>query len=73
VRHNKFNFFTLGPAGIAGVFLYVALVSMMSELGESSGEHDACAVLVNIGAMTAGACLLLLVGLYEDDIIAVFE
>jgi zinc transporter ZupT len=62
-------------AGIAGVFLYVALVSMMSELGDSKGgnEHDACAVLANIGAMTAGACLLLIVGLYEDDLIAIIE
>ena len=59
-------------AGIAGVFLYVALVSMMSELG-SGVDDDACAVVANIIAMTAGACLLLLVGLYEDDLIAVFE
>jgi hypothetical protein len=57
-------------AGIAGVFLYVALVSMMAEL---AGPQDACALGTNVAAMTVGAIILLLVGLYEHDLIAVFE
>jgi hypothetical protein len=43
---------------------------MMSEL---AGADDARALVANVAAMAAGAGLLLLVGLYEEDLIGVFE
>merc|ERR1712004_104468 len=52
-----------------GVFLYVALVSMMTELqGKNPGT-----ILLNTAGMLVGAVLLLLIGLYEHNLILLFE
>ena len=56
-------------AGTVGVFLYVALVSMMTELRGGDWRHTAC----NTVGMLCGAVLLLLIGLYEHDLILLFE
>jgi len=52
-------------AGIMGVFLYVALVSMLPEITATSKTMMA----VNIGGMVLGVVLLLVIGLYEEDIV----
>ena len=52
-----------------GVFLYVALVSMMTEL-KGGGFQG---LLLNTAGMLAGAVLLLAIGLYEHDLILLFE
>ena len=51
-----------------GVFIYVALVSMMSEI-EGRGAKN---IILNTGGMVAGAVLLLMIGLYEHDLIYLF-
>merc|ERR1719354_1349820 len=55
-------------AGIMGVFLYVALVSMLPEIKANSKMMMAC----NIGGMILGVLLLLVIGLYEEDLIYLF-
>lgn len=52
-----------------GVFLYVALVSMLTEL-RSGGLTKA---IVNTFGMFCGAVLLLVIGLYEHDLILLFQ
>jgi len=52
-----------------GVFLYVALVSMMTELQGGSFRQ----LFLNTTGMVGGAVLLLLIGLYEHDLILLFE
>merc|ERR1712080_431036 len=52
-----------------GVFLYVALVSMMTEL-QGGGFHR---LLFNTVGMVGGAVLPLLIGLYESDLILLFD
>ena len=54
-------------AATTGVFLYVSLVSMMSEL---RGPHSN--LPLNTAAMLTGAVLLLVIGLYEHDIVLWF-
>jgi len=54
-------------AATTGVFLYVSLVSMMSEL---RGPHSNLAL--NTAGMLTGAVLLLIIGLYEHDIVLWF-
>lgn len=56
-------------AGTVGVFLYVAMVSMMSELRGGDWRNAA----LNTLGMLAGAVLLLFIGLYEHDLILLFE
>ena len=56
-------------AGTVGVFLYVALVSMMTELRGGDWSNTAC----NTVGMLCGAVLLLFIGLYEHDLILLFE
>ena len=56
-------------SGTVGVFLYVALVSMLSEL---KGGHWARSVSNTLG-MIAGTVLLLFIGLYEHDLILLFQ
>ncbi len=56
-------------SGTVGVFLYVALVSMMTELRGGDWRNTAC----NSVGMLSGAMLLLLIGLYEHDLILLFE
>ena len=63
------EFSTWMLAGIVGVFLYVALVSMLPSLHCSS----LLALFINISGMVAGACLLLVIGLYEEDLISLFN
>ena len=53
-------------ASTVGVFVYVALVSMMSEIGGGGGLKN---LILNTGGMVAGALLLLMIGLYEHDLI----
>ena len=55
-------------AGTVGVFLYVALVSMMTELQDRVVDK---AVLNTMG-MICGAVLLLFIGLYEHDLVLLF-
>jgi len=52
-----------------GVFLYVALVSMMTEL-RGGGLAGIC---LNTAGMLGGAVLLLAIGLYEQDLILLFD
>jgi zinc transporter ZupT len=52
-------------ASTVGVFVYVALVSMMSEIGGGGLKN----LILNAGGMVAGALLLLMIGLYEHDLI----
>ena len=52
-------------ASTVGVFVYVALVSMMSEIGGGGLKN----LILNTGGMVAGALLLLMIGLYEHDLI----
>ena len=54
-------------ASTVGVFIYVALVSMMSELG---GARMKSLILNSLG-MVGGAVLLLIIGLYEHDIVLI--
>ena len=56
-------------AGTVGVFLYVALVSMMTELRGGDWSNTA----FNTIGMLCGAVLLLFIGLYEHDLILLFE
>ena len=63
------EFSTWMLAGIVGVFLYVALVSMLPSLHCSSF----LALFINISGMVAGACLLLVIGLYEEDLVSLFN
>merc|ERR1712108_113525 len=51
------------------VFLYVALVSMMTEL-QGKNLHS---ILLNTAGMLGGAVLLLAIGLYEHNLILLFE
>lgn len=52
-----------------GVFLYVALVSMMTEL-RGGGLAGIC---LNTAGMLGGAVLLLAIGLYEQDLVLLFD
>ena len=63
------NFSSWLLSGTVGVFLYVALVSMLSEL---KGGHWARSVSNTLG-MIAGSVLLLFIGLYEHDLILLFQ
>ena len=63
------NFSSWLLAGTVGVFLYVALVSMMTELRGGDWSNTAC----NTTGMLCGAVLLLFIGLYEHDLILLFE
>jgi len=63
------NFSTWLLSGTVGVFLYVALVSMMTEL-KSGGATKA---ILNTCGMVSGAVLLLFIGLYEHDLILLFQ
>ena len=64
--HASFSTWLLSST--VGVFLYVALVSMMTEL---QGRGVGKAVLNTVG-MTCGAVLLLFIGLYEHDLLSLF-
>ena len=55
-------------ASTVGVFVYVALVSMMSEIGGGGFKN----LILNTGGMVAGALLLLMIGLFEHDLIYLF-
>lgn len=63
------NFSTWLLSATVGVFLYVALVSMMTEL-KGGGARMA---LLNTLGMVSGAVLLLFIGLYEHDLILLFQ
>eukprot|EP00092_Neocalanus_flemingeri_P002360 GFUD01002525.1.p1 GENE.GFUD01002525.1~~GFUD01002525.1.p1 ORF type:complete len:262 (+),score=46.37 GFUD01002525.1:81-788(+) len=63
------NFSTWLLSATVGVFLYVALVSMLTEL-KSGGATMA---LLNTCGMVSGAVLLLFIGLYEQDLILLFQ
>ena len=65
--HGGFSSWLLSAT--VGVFLYVALVSMMSELKGGDWRNSA----LNTLGMLAGAVLLLFIGLYEHDLILMFE
>lgn len=65
--HGTFSTWLL--AATVGVFLYVSLVSMLTEL-KSSDMHK---VILNTLGMISGAVLLLLIGLYEHDLILLFQ
>merc|ERR1711970_667065 len=52
-------------AGIMGVFLYVALVSMLPEITAESKTR----LVTNIFGMVIGVVLLLVIGLYEDSLV----
>jgi len=56
-------------AGIIGVFLYVALVSMLPELRANSLSG----IIFNISGMLAGAVLLLMIGLYEEALLNLLQ
>jgi len=62
------DFSTWLLAGIVGVFLYVALVSMLPEL-RANNLRD---VVVNVTGISGGAVLLLIIGLYEEKLINLF-
>ena len=63
------NFSSWLLSATVGVFLYVALVSMMPEL-KSGGFKRA---ILNTCGMVCGAVLLLLIGLYEDHLIQLLQ
>eukprot|EP00091_Calanus_sinicus_P014131 TRINITY_DN3151_c0_g2_i1.p1 TRINITY_DN3151_c0_g2~~TRINITY_DN3151_c0_g2_i1.p1 ORF type:complete len:144 (-),score=32.19 TRINITY_DN3151_c0_g2_i1:103-534(-) len=63
------NFSTWLLSATVGVFLYVALVSMLTEL-KGGGARMA---LLNTLGMISGAVLLLFIGLYEHDLILLFQ
>ena len=63
------NFSTWLLSATVGVFLYVALVSMLTEL-KGGGSKMA---LLNTCGMVSGAVLLLFIGLYEQDLILLFQ
>ena len=63
------NFSTWLVCSTVGVFLYLALVSMLTEL-RSGGLIKA---IVNTFGMFCGAVLLLVIGLYEHDLILLFQ
>ena len=63
------NFSTWLLSATVGVFLYVALVSMLTEL-KGGGARMA---LLNTLGMVSGAVLLLFIGLYEHDLILLFQ
>jgi len=63
------NFSTWLLSATVGVFLYVALVSMLTEL-KGGGVRMA---LLNTLGMVSGAVLLLFIGLYEQDLILLFQ
>eukprot|EP00088_Acartia_fossae_P056051 TRINITY_DN6523_c0_g1_i13.p1 TRINITY_DN6523_c0_g1~~TRINITY_DN6523_c0_g1_i13.p1 ORF type:complete len:520 (+),score=33.61 TRINITY_DN6523_c0_g1_i13:223-1560(+) len=56
-------------AGIMGVFLYVALVSMLPEISANSKTI----LFTNICGMVIGVVLLLVIGLYEDSIVDLLD
>jgi len=64
--HSSFSSWLLSAT--VGVFLYVALVSMMTELQSRVLDK---AVLNTMGMMS-GAVLLLFIGLYEHDLVSFF-
>ena len=59
------QYFSWLLASTVGVFVYVALVSMVSEIGGGGLKN----LILNTGGMVAGALLLLMIGLYEHDLI----
>merc|ERR1712212_3533 len=62
------SFSTWPVSSTVGVFLYVALVSMMTELqGRGVGK-----AILNTAGMICGAVLLLFIGLYEHDLLSLF-
>merc|ERR1712200_139715 len=63
------NFSSWLIAGIVGVFLYVALVSMIPQLKAKSF----CDVVINVSGILVGSALLLVIGLYEESLINLFS
>lgn len=67
---------------VAGIFLYVALVDMMPELSSGHShpisqkrqlECRGTEVFLQVCGMSLGACIMLFIALYEDDMKAAFE
>jgi len=67
---------------VAGIFLYVALVDMMPELSSGHShpvsqkkqlECRGTEVFLQVVGMSLGACIMLFIALYEDDMKSLFD
>ncbi|XP_060078538.1 zinc transporter ZIP6-like isoform X2 [Ylistrum balloti] len=61
---------------VAGMFLYIALVDMLPELtavDTRQGEHPFCHLLIQVGGMILGASIMLLIALYEKNLMNILE
>ncbi|XP_021373031.1 zinc transporter ZIP10-like [Mizuhopecten yessoensis] len=61
---------------VAGMFLYIALVDMLPELtavDTRQGEHPFSHLLIQLGGMILGATIMLIIALYEKNLMNILE
>ncbi|VDI17035.1 solute carrier family 39 (zinc transporter), member 10 [Mytilus galloprovincialis] len=57
--------------GVAGIFLYIALVDMLpqvSDVDTKKGEHPLCHLLLQISGMMLGGGIMFLIAIFEHDL-----
>ncbi|XP_076337873.1 zinc transporter ZIP10-like [Tachypleus tridentatus] len=63
-------------AGAAGMFLYIALVDMLPELGTSSTHlksHNSHQLVIQVLGISSGASIMLLIAVYEHDLMHILS
>ncbi|XP_052095423.1 zinc transporter ZIP6-like isoform X6 [Mytilus californianus] len=61
--------------GVAGMFLYIALVDMLpqvSDVDTKKGEHPLCHLLLQISGMLLGGGIMFLIAIFEHDMKNIF-
>ncbi|XP_052089469.1 zinc transporter ZIP6-like isoform X1 [Mytilus californianus] len=61
--------------GVAGMFLYIALVDMLpqvSDVDTKKGEHPLCHLLLQMSGMLLGGGIMFLVAIFEQDMKNIF-
>ncbi|XP_071156996.1 zinc transporter ZIP6-like isoform X1 [Mytilus edulis] len=61
--------------GVAGMFLYIALVDMLpqvSDVDTKKGEHPLCHLLLQISGMMLGGGIMFLIAIFEHDLKNIF-